>query len=150
MSAYGIFPIRIKFAVPGVYDDVPTQAHPNEWFDLRSAEDVTMLKGDFRMISLGVCMELLPGYEAIVAPRSSTFKNFGIMLTNGIGIIDSEYCGDNDIWHFPAIAVRNTIIHKGDRICQFRVIRQQPLVEFDVVEHLGNADRNGLGSTGTR
>lgn len=143
--------IRAKYAVPGVYDDnPPTQAHPHEWVDLRAAEDVTMFTGDFRMISLGICIELPPGYEALVLPRSSTFKNFGIILVNGMGVIDAEYCGDNDVWHFPALAMRNTMIHKGDRICQFRIIEQQPDIDFHAVEHLGNKDRNGLGSTGVR
>lgn len=143
--------IRAKYAAPGVYDDnLPTQAHPHEWVDLRAAEDVTMFTGDFRMISLGICIELPHGYEALVLPRSSTFKNFGIILVNGMGVIDAEYCGDNDVWHFPALAMRNTIIHKGDRICQFRIIEQQPDINFDVVEHLGNKDRKGLGSTGVR
>lgn len=143
--------IRVKYTVPGVYDDAPpVQAHPHEWVDLRAAEDVTMLKGDFHMISLGICIELPPGHEALVIPRSSTFKNFGIMLVNSMGLIDAEYCGDNDVWHFPALAMRNTIIHKGDRICQFRVVKQQPDIEFEPVGYLGNQDRKGLGSTGTR
>ena len=143
--------LRVKYAVPGIYEDSPpVQAHPHEWIDLRAAEDAVMFKGDFRMISLGICIELPSGYEALVAPRSSTYKHFGILLVNGIGVIDAEYCGDNDVWHFPALATKHTIIHKGDRICQFRIIRQQDDVEFDVVEHLGNEDRNGLGSTGVR
>ena len=143
--------LRAKYAVPGLYDEnPPIQAHPHEWVDLRAAEDITMIKGDFRMIPLGICIELPPGYEALVLPRSSTFKNFGILLVNGMGVIDAEYCGDNDVWHFPALAMRNTIIRKGDRICQFRIIRQQPDIEFEVVEHLGNKDRKGLGSTGVR
>ena len=143
--------IRAKYAVPGLYEkNPPIQAHPHEWVDLRAAEDITMIKGDFRMIPLGICIELPPGYEALVLPRSSTFRNFGILLVNGMGVIDAEYCGDNDVWHFPALAMRNTIIHKGDRICQFRIIRQQPDIEFEVVEHLGNKDRKGLGSTGVR
>ena len=143
--------IRAKYVVPGLYDNnPPSQAHPHEWVDLRAAEDITMIKGDFRMIPLGICMELPAGYEALVLPRSSTFKNFGIILANGMGVIDAEYCGDNDVWHFPAIAMRNTIIRKGDRICQFRIIEQQPDIDFDIVGHLGNKDRNGLGSTGVR
>lgn len=143
--------IRAKYSVSGVYDDnPPSQAHPHEWVDLRAAEDVVMFRGDFKMIPLGICIELPPGYEALVLPRSSTYKNFGIILANGMGVIDAEYCGDNDVWHFPAIAMKHTIIHKGDRICQFRIIEQQPDIEFNVVEHLGNKDRNGLGSTGVR
>lgn len=143
--------LRAKYAVPGLYEEnPPIQSHPHEWVDLRAAENVTMFPGDFRMISLGICMELPAGYEALVLPRSSTFKNFGIILANGMGVIDAEYCGDNDVWHFPAIAMRKTTILKGDRICQFRIVKQQPDIEFDVVEHLGNKDRNGLGSTGVR
>ena len=143
--------LRAKYAAPGLYDEnPPIQAHPHEWVDLRATEDITMIKGDFRMIPLGICIELPPGYEALVLPRSSTFRNFGILLVNGMGVIDAEYCGDNDMWHFPALAMRNTIIRKGDRICQFRIIRQQPDIEFEVVEHLGNKDRKGLGSTGVR
>lgn len=143
--------VKAKYSVSGLYDDnPPSQAHPHEWVDLRAAEDITMLKGDFRMIPLGICMELPAGCEALVLPRSSTYKNFGILLVNGMGVIDSEYCGDNDVWHFPALAMRNTIIHKGDRICQFRIIEQQPDIEFEIIEHLGNKDRKGLGSTGVR
>ena len=143
--------IRIKYAVPGVYEDnPPVSAHPGEWIDLRAAEDVCLFKGDFRMVSLGICVELPAGYEALVLPRSSTFKHFGIILVNGMGVIDAEYCGDGDVWHFPALATRNTIIHKGDRICQFRIIKQQPDIRFEVVEQLGNKDRGGLGSTGVR
>ena len=93
-------------------------------------------------------MELPEGYEAHIVPRSSTFKNFGIIQTNHYGIIDESYCGDNDQWCFPAFALRDTIIHKNDRICQFRIVKKQPPVEFEVVEHLGKTDRGGFGSTG--
>ena len=143
--------LRAKYTAPGLYDEnPPIQAHPHEWVDLRAAADVMMYPGDFRMIPLGICIELPPGYEALVLPRSSTFKNFGIILANGMGVIDAEYCGDNDVWHFPAIAMRTTKIVYGDRICQFRIIKQQPDIEFEIVEHLGNKDRKGLGSTGVR
>lgn len=119
-----------------------------DWIDLRAAQDVTMKEGEYRAIPLGVAMELPQGYEAIVAPRSSTFKKLGILLANGIGVIDEAYKGDNDEWHFLAYAVRDTVIHKNERICQFRILRHQPLIHLKEVEHLGNADRGGIGSTG--
>lgn len=120
-----------------------------DWIDLRAAEDVKMEVGEYKMIPLGVAMELPQGYEALVAPRSSTFKKLGIMLANSIGIIDESYKGDNDEWNFLAFAVRDTVIHKNERICQFRIIRHQPFIHLMEVETLGNADRGGIGSTGT-
>ena len=121
-----------------------------DWVDLRAADDFTIRAGDFQMIPLGVAMQLPEGYEAIVAPRSSTFKNFGIIMTNSLGIIDESYNGENDQWWFPAFAVRDTEIHKNDRICQFRIIQHQPEVKFRKVESLGNSDRGGFGSTGVQ
>ena len=121
-----------------------------DWIDLRSAETVEMKQGEERIISLGVSMQLPKGYEAHVAPRSSTFKNFGVILANSVGVIDESYCGDNDIWRFLAIAMRDTTIRKGDRICQFRIVEKMPAVEFVEVETLGNPDRGGIGSTGTK
>jgi len=119
-----------------------------DWIDLRAAEDIEMKAGEFRLIPLGVAMELPKGYEALVAPRSSTFKKMRILLANSIGIIDESYKGDNDEWHFPAYAVEDTAIHKNERICQFRIIQHQPLIHLLEVDKLGNADRGGLGSTG--
>lgn len=119
-----------------------------DWIDLRAAEEITMSAGEFKMIPLGVAMELPSGYEAIVAPRSSTFKKYGILLANGIGIIDESYKGDGDEWQFPALAMRDTVIQKNERICQFRIIQHQPLIHLKEVEHLGNDDRGGFGSTG--
>lgn len=119
-----------------------------DWIDLRSAETVKLRKGEYKLIPLGVAMELPAGYEAIAAPRSSTFKNFGILLANGIGIIDESYCGDDDEWHFPALAMRRTVIHKNDRICQFRIIKHQPDINLHEVLELNNENRGGLGSTG--
>ena len=120
------------------------------WIDLRAAETVGMFAGESRLIPLGVAMELPEGYEAIIAPRSSTYGNYGIIQTNSIGVIDSSYCGDDDQWYFPALAMRNTTIHKGDRICQFRIIKRQPNIEFMEVESLNNDNRGGFGSTGKR
>lgn len=119
-----------------------------DWIDLRAAEDVAMKAGEYRMIPLGVAMELPKGYEALVAPRSSTFKKYGVILANSIGIIDETYKGDNDEWNFLAFAVRDTVIQKNERICQFRIIRHQPMIHLIEVESLGNPDRGGVGSTG--
>ena len=120
----------------------------SDWYDLRSAEDVEMKAGEFKLIKLGAAIQLPAGYEAIVAPRSSTFKNFGILQANSIGIIDESYCGDNDQWMMPALAMRDTVIHKNDRICQFRIVAHQPPHNMIAVKTLGNADRGGIGSTG--
>ena len=120
----------------------------SDFIDLRAAEDVELKAGEFKLISLGVSMELTKGYEAHVVPRSSTFKTWGILQTNSIGIIDESYCGDNDIWKMPVYATRDTTIHKNDRICQFRIERHQPTIKFEEVDTLGNEDRSGFGSTG--
>jgi dUTP pyrophosphatase len=119
-----------------------------DWIDLRAAEEVHLKAGEDKLIPLGVVMELPQGYEALVAPRSSTFKKCGIVMTNSIGIIDESYKGDGDEWHFPAYAVRDTVIHKNERICQFRIIQHQPLIHLKEVDSLGNKDRGGFGSTG--
>lgn len=121
-----------------------------DWIDLRAAEDTVMKAGEYKLIPLGVAMELPAGYEALVAPRSSTFGKYGILLTNSIGIIDESFRGDGDEWKFLAYAVRDTVIPKNERICQFRIIKHQPVVNFVDVETLGNADRGGIGSTGRR
>ncbi|MDE6387046.1 MAG: dUTP diphosphatase [Lachnospiraceae bacterium] len=120
----------------------------SDWIDLRAAEEITLSAGEFQLIPLGVAMELPEGYEAHVVPRSSTFKNFGIIQTNHQGVIDCSYCGDNDQWFMPVYAVRDTQIHVNDRVCQFRIMKNQPKIVFDEVVHLDNADRGGHGSTG--
>lgn len=138
--------ILIKYIADGL---TPIeQIDKGNWIDLRAAEDVQMYAGEFKLIPLGVAMQLPVGYEAQVAPRSSTFKNFGIIQTNSLGIIDNSYCGDNDEWKFPAYAMRDTFIRKNDRICQFRIVETQPNITFVSVDKLGNADRGGFGSTG--
>lgn len=120
----------------------------SDWIDLRAAENITLKAGEFKLIPLGIAMQLPKGYEAHIVPRSSTFKNFGIIQTNHCGIVDESYCGDNDQWFMPAFALRDTEIAVNDRICQFRIFEHQPTLTFDEVEHLHNADRGGLGSTG--
>ena len=119
-----------------------------DWIDLRSAKDVELKKGDFKLIPLGVGMILPEGYEAHVAPRSSTFKHYGIIQTNSVGIIDNSYAGDNDQWMMPVYATRDIVIHKNERICQFRIMQIQPVISFEEVEHLNDIDRGGFGSTG--
>ena len=141
--------IRIRYVSDRI-EKLTYIENKSDWIDLRAAEDVVMKQGDFRLISLGVAMELPAGYEAHIVPRSSTFKNFGLIQANSMGIVDGSYCGDNDIWRFPAIAMRDTEIHVGDRICQFRIMKNQPTLVFEEVEHLEGADRGGFGSTGTR
>ena len=122
----------------------------SDWIDLRAAEDAELKQGDFKLISLGIAMQLPKGYEAHIVPRSSTFKNFGVIQANHMGVVDERYCGDNDQWYFPAIAMRDTAIHAGDRICQFRIMEHQPVLQFEVVETLNNDARGGIGSTGIR
>ena len=107
-----------------------------------------MKAGEFQLIPLGVAMQLPDGYEAHVVPRSSTFKNYGIIQTNSCGIIDGTYCGDQDMWRMPVYATRDTVIHANDRIAQFRIFENQPRIVFDEVESLGNENRGGFGSTG--
>ena len=121
-----------------------------DWIDLRAAEDVTLLKGESKLIPLGVGMILPDGYEAHIVPRSSTFKTWGIIQTNHMGIIDNSYSGDNDQWKFPAYATRDTVIKKGDRICQFRIVENQPEYEIVTVDKLNDESRGGFGSTGTK
>ncbi len=120
----------------------------SDWIDLRAAEDVTMKAGEFRLISLGISVQIPSGYEMIIAPRSSTFRRYGILQANSIGIVDESYCGDGDIVCFPAYATRDCEIRRNDRICQFRLLAHQPPVRFEEAETLGNADRGGFGSTG--
>ena len=119
-----------------------------DWIDLRSSITVTLRAGEFKLIPLGVGMELPKGYEAHVVPRSSTYKNFGVIQTNHTGVIDASYCGDQDQWYFPAYALRDTVINMNDRICQFRIVEEQPEIEFIEVENLDNPNRGGIGSTG--
>lgn len=121
----------------------------SNWIDLRAAEDVEMTAGEYKMIPLGVAMQLPTGYEAHIMPRSSTFKNFGIIMACS-GIIDNSYSGNEDEWKFGAFAARNTTIHKGDRICQFRIIKNQPEISFEEVDYLANESRGGFGSTGIK
>ena len=141
--------LKVKYFTDQI-DELCYVAGKSDWIDLHAAEEVTLKAGEFRLIPLGVAMELPRGYEAHVVPRSSTFKNFGIIQTNHMGVIDESYCGDQDQWFFAAYALRDTRIHAGDRICQFRIMEHQPRIQFEEVESLGNQDRGGHGSTGRK
>lgn len=138
--------IKIKYFTDKI--DKLSKIEKGDWIDLRSAETVELKVGEFKLIPLGFAMQLPEGYEAHVVPRSSTFKNFGIVQTNHQGVIDNSYCGDNDQWFMPALAVRDTKINVNDRICQFRIMKKQPTINFEEVEVLGNNNRGGIGSTG--
>lgn len=119
-----------------------------DWIDLRAAKTVELKKGEFALIPLGIGMILPQGYEAHVVPRSSTFKNFKVIQTNHFGIIDQSYCGNDDQWMFPAYALEDTIIKKNERICQFRIMKKQPEINFIIVDELNDNNRGGFGSTG--
>lgn len=119
-----------------------------DWIDLRTAEDVELKAGEFKIISLGVSMKLPDGYEAVIIPRSSTFKTWGIIQTNHFGLIDNSYCGDDDVWKFPALAMRDTVIPKNSRICQFRIQKKMENIILTAADHLGFENRGGIGSTG--
>ena len=138
--------IKIKYHNPNMEKIAPNRK--GDWIDLRAAEDIHIKKGEYALISLGVSMKLPDGYEAHVVPRSSTFKTWGIIQANHMGVIDGSYCGTDDVWRFPAIALRDTDIHVNDRICQFRIVRNQPPVIFEEVDELSDKNRGGLGSTG--
>ena len=141
--------VKIKYFTDKI-DKIKYIAGKSDWMDLRCAEDIELKAGDFRLIPLGVGMKLPEGYEAHVVPRSSTFKNFGLIQVNSMGIVDESYCGDNDQWFWPALATRDITVHVNDRICQFRIMEHQPAFDFVEVEKLGENDRGGFGSTGIR
>ncbi len=122
----------------------------SDWIDLRAAENVSLKAGDFTLVSFGISIKIPEGYEAHVVPRSSTFKNFCILQANSYGVIDSSYCGENDIWRMPVYAVRDTKLHVNDRIAQFRIMENQPQIVFEEVERMEGKDRGGFGSTGTK
>ena len=122
----------------------------SDWIDLHAAETVTMKAGEFRLIPLGVAIALPEGYEAHIVPRSSTFKNYGILQTNSMGVVDYTYRGDGDQWRMPAYATRDVTIDKNARICQFRIMEHQPAILFEETDSLDHEDRGGIGSTGRR
>lgn len=121
-----------------------------DWIDLRSRCTYDIRKGDFTMIHLGVAMKLPEGYEGWLVPRSSLFKHYGLIQSNGIGVIDNAYCGDNDEWCLPTYATRDTTVYTGDRVAQFRIVKNMPTVDIQMVDHLSDTDRGGFGSTGVK
>lgn len=121
-----------------------------DWIDLRASVGGTFKKGDFALIDLGVSMRLPEGYEAHIAPRSSTFKHWGIFQTNSVGVIDNSFSGTNDVWKMPCLFTRDTVIEPNDRICQFRIIKKMEPVSFTEVVELDNTDRGGFGSSGRK
>ena len=136
--------VKVKYAIEDL-EPLEYVGHGiSDWVDLRVAEEVFLKAGEFRLISLGVSIELPKGYEAIIAPRSSTFKHWGILQANSIGIVDESYCGNNDVWHWAAYATKDVQLHKNDRVCQFRIIKHQPQLIFQTVENLENTDRSGF------
>jgi len=142
------YTVKVKYLVEGLEPLKYIDGGKSNWIDLRLAIDVYLQEGEFKLLPLGIAMHLPEGYEAIMAPRSSTFKQWGILEANSIGVIDESYCGDNDQWMFAAYATRSIGLQKNDRICQFRIIEHQPALEFEPVTELGNPDRDGFGSTG--
>ena len=121
-----------------------------DWIDLRAAETISIQKGGYAQIKLGIAMKLPKGFEAHLASRSSTFKNFGILQTNGVAVIDESYCGDSDEWMMPVYATRDTVINNNDRICQFRIMKKQPKLNVKFVDGLHGVSRGGFGSTGIK
>lgn len=137
-----------------VFDEAcrPEAIENGDWIDLKAMEDVFLGMGEFRLIPLGVAMKLPAGYEAHIAPRSSTFKNYGIIMTNSVGVVDNSYCGPNDMWKIPVLklgaGLKGPLIKKGERICQFRIIKKQPKIVFEDSTLEDQKDRGGFGSTG--
>lgn len=140
--------IKIKFKDPKVYEEF-NHIEVGDWIDLRTIDVVTLKKGQFRKVDLGVAMELPAGYEALLVPRSSTFKNYGVLQANSMAVVDNSFKGDDDYWSFLVLATEDVTIPKGARICQFRIMKNQPQIDFKVVDKLGNENRGGMGSTGT-
>lgn len=141
--------IKVKYFTDQI-DKLEYIENKSDWIDLRAAQKIELKAGEYKLIPLGIAMELPSGYEAHIVPRSSTFKNFGILQTNSMGVVDETYCGDNDQWFFPALAMRDTVINVNERICQFRIMEHQPKLEFLEVDLLANDDRGGHGSTGKK
>ena len=140
--------VKVKYFTDAI--EPLRQVDGSDWIDLRVAEYIEMEAGEVRLLPLGVAIQLPMGYEAIVAPRSSTYTKWSIIPANSIGVIDESYCGDGDEWRFPAIALMDTKIPCNTRICQFRIQKKQPKLNFMTVDHLENPDRGGIGSTGER
>jgi dUTP pyrophosphatase len=140
--------IKIKYLTSGIIKIKPIAV--GNWIDLRCAENMNLKAGEYKLIPLGVAMKLPENFEALIVPRSSTFKYYGLLMTNSPGIIDNSYSGNNDQWYFSAYATRDIELVKNDRICQFRIQEIQPELEFEQVENLDDPDRGGFGTTGIK
>jgi len=138
--------IKVKYHNPNLIHI--TKITQGDWIDLRASHTYELQKDDFALINLGISMKLPEGYEAHIAPRSSTFKNYGVIQTNSVGVVDNSYSGNNDIWMMPVYATRNCIIEQNDRICQFRLVKKMDEVNFSEVDNLDGTDRGGFGSSG--
>ena len=121
-----------------------------DWIDLRASKAYHLKAGEFALIDLGVSMKLPDGYEAHIVPRSSTFKNYGIIHTNSMGVIVNSYSRTNDIWMMPVYATRDTYIKLNDRICQFRIFEKMPELNMIEANSLDDVNRGGFGSTGVQ
>ena len=139
--------IRVKYFAEGL-PELRYVDGKSDWIDLCAAETVTLRGGEYRRIPLGVAIALPDGYEAHLVPRSSSFARYGILQANSMGVIDNSYRGDGDQWQMPVYATRDAKIEKGARICQFRIVRNQPPLRFVTVDRLDGPDRGGYGSTG--
>jgi dUTP pyrophosphatase len=142
------YDIKVKYHIEGM--EKIEKIEKGDWIDLRSSTEYKLKQGEFALIDLGVSIKLPSGYEAHLVPRSSTFKKYGILQVNSIGIIDESYCGENDRWMMPIYAVKDTIIEKNDRICQFRVMPKMEAVRIIEVKKMEDASRGGFGSTGVK
>lgn len=131
-------------------DDSPRlkKIEHGDWIDLYADENYDLLPGDFALISLGVIIQLPEGYEAHLAPRSSTFKNFGVIQTNGVGVVDESYRGPEDIWRMPVFALRPSTIRRGDKIAQFRIMKKMEDISITEISEVIGDSRGGFGSTG--
>lgn len=157
--------MKLKIKYMRVNKDIdPLAVNPKgEWIDLRLAENAHLSQGEFKLLSLGIRMQIPEGYEVHVLPRSGTFKNFKLLMVNSVGIIDHTYAGPNDIWKFPALAMEAVGIIKNSRICQFRIVpsqfattkQKQDWLMYDGIEFIEEEwldgteeNRGGFSSTG--
>lgn len=144
----GVPVIKVKYLNPNMTKIEKIDV--GDWIDLRSENTIELKEGEFKLVSLGVCIKIPEGYEAHLAPRSSTFKNYGILQTNSVGVIDESYSGNDDVWKMPVYATRDTTINEGERICQFRIIKKMPPVCIEEVDDMTGPSRGGFGSTGVK
>ena len=137
--------IQIKYWPDSPYLEINPDG---SWIDLYTYEEAALQEGDFKIIPLGVAMKLPEGYEANFVPRSSTFKRWGVIQTNHFSVIDPSYCGNDDMWGLPVFATRSVTIPKGTRLCQFRINKVQPVINFEEVTNLSCESRGGFGTSG--